>query len=178
MHCIALALWRLKLRPCEGQCFIYLSPGSTALRPGQSSTQQGSCKSPAAAAWADLQQGCHSTILWGMSLAPCGVGGWGGGGGGCWTEVSCGLKGTDGWTVRGQCFLWKAIQRILWQRLSADCTSSLLSECVGNTSVQHVIVCLVERRHVRLSNSFIIYHLFSYLERYRSSGTRSFELFY
>ena len=48
---------------------FYLSPGSAVLRPGHSSTQQGPCKSPVAAAWADLQQGCHSSILWGMSPA-------------------------------------------------------------------------------------------------------------
>lgn len=41
------------------------------------------------------------------------------------TEVRRGLKGTDGWTVRGQGFLWKAIQRILWQRLCQLITSPL-----------------------------------------------------
>lgn len=41
------------------------------------------------------------------------------------TEVRRGLGGTDGWTVRGQGFLWKAIQRILWQRLCQLITSPL-----------------------------------------------------
>lgn len=87
---------------------FYLSPGTAALRPGHSSAQQGPRKSPVAAAVADLQQGRHSTLSRGMSPAPVGGG---------WTEVRCGLQGTDGWTVCGQCFLWKAIQRVLWQGL-------------------------------------------------------------
>lgn len=95
---------------------FYLSPGSAALRPGHSSTQQEPSKPPAAAAEADLQQGRHSTVLWGMSSAPLGA----------WTEVRRSLKGTDGWTVCGQGFLWKAIQRILWQRLRQLITRPLI----------------------------------------------------
>lgn len=57
-----------EVAPLCGPVF-YLSPGSAALRPGHGSARQGARKLPAAAAYADLQQGCHSTVLRGMTPA-------------------------------------------------------------------------------------------------------------
>lgn len=55
---------------------------------------------------------------------------------GGWAEVRRGLKGTDGWAVCGHCFLWKAIERILWQRLCQLITSPLTLFLVSNVQRQ------------------------------------------